>query len=273
MHHEDGLARRWTPAPALKATAALHVGGAFAAAAFPAAWPPILATLVASHLVLLGAGLAPRSRLLGPNLARLPEAAIGRREVALTFDDGPDPGTTPRVLDLLDERRVKASFFCVGERATAQSSLVREIARRGHSVENHSQRHSTRFGFYGPGRLRRELEAAQATLRQLAGTAPRFFRAPFGMRNPFLDPVLVHCGLRLVSWTRRGYDTVDSEVSRVLGRLCNGLAAGDILVLHDGVATGPWGNGRIVLEVLPRLLDRMDAARLVPVSLPAGCRG
>jgi peptidoglycan/xylan/chitin deacetylase (PgdA/CDA1 family) len=176
------------------------------------------------------------------------------------------------VLDLLDGRRAKATFFCVGERARAQADLVREIARRGHSVENHTQSHSTRFGFYGPSRLRRELEAAQATLAALAGAAPRFFRAPFGMRSPFLDPVLARCGLRLATWTRRGFDTVDADASRVLGRLCDGLGAGDILVLHDGVATGRRAGSQTVLEVLPRLLDRLDAARLVPVSLPAGCR-
>jgi peptidoglycan/xylan/chitin deacetylase (PgdA/CDA1 family) len=271
MRAEAGAGRRWNPAPAIKASAALHVGGALAAAAFPAAWPEIIATLAANHLVLFGAGFVPRSRILGPNLVRLPAAAAARREVALTFDDGPDPAVTPRVLDLLDARGARASFFCVGARAAAHADLVREIARRGHSVENHSARHSTGFGFYGPARLRREVEDAQATLAALVGAAPRFFRAPFGIRSPFLDPVLVRAGLRLASWTRRGYDTVAADAARVLDRLCDGLGAGDILVLHDGMATGRRADGGVVLEALPRLLDRLQAARLVPVSLPAGC--
>jgi peptidoglycan/xylan/chitin deacetylase (PgdA/CDA1 family) len=261
---------RWVPAPALKATAALHVGGAIAALAVPGAWPGIVVALAANHLLLFGAGLAPRSRLLGPNIVSLPAPAVARREVALTFDDGPDLATTPRVLDLLDAHGAKASFFCVGERAAACADLVREIARRGHSVENHSHRHSTRFGWYGPTRLRREIEAAQSTIAGITGVAPAYFRAPFGMRSPFLDPALAHCGLRLVSWTRRGLDTIDADPVRVLGRLCDRLAAGDILMLHDGVATGGRTDGRVVLEVLPGLLDRLAAAALAPVSLPRG---
>jgi peptidoglycan/xylan/chitin deacetylase (PgdA/CDA1 family) len=272
MRGGDAGGRRWNPAPALKASAALHVGGAVAALAVPAAWPEIVAALAANHLLLLGAGFAPRSRLLGPNLVRLPASAAARREVALTFDDGPDPSTTGTVLDLLDAYGAKASFFCVGERAAAHADLAREIARRGHGVENHSQRHSTRFGWYGPRRLRDEIESAQATLGRLSGAAPAFFRAPFGIRSPFLDPVLAGCGLRLVSWTRRGYDAVDDDPDRVLGRLCDGLGAGDILVLHDSVATGGRANRRVVLEVLPRLLDRLAAARLVPVPLQAAWR-
>jgi len=272
MRAEAGAGRHWNPAPAIKASAALHFGGALAAAAFPAVWPEIIAALFANHLVLFGAGFVPRSRILGPNLVRLPEAAAARREVALTFDDGPDPAITPRVLDLLDARGATASFFCVGAQAAAHADLVREIARRGHSVENHSWGHWAGFGLYGPGRLRREVEGAQATLAALAGAAPQFFRAPFGIRSPFLDPVLARAGLRLASWSRRGFDTIAADAARVLDRLCDGLAAGDILVLHDGVATGQRANAQVVLEALPRLLDRLEAARLVPVSLPVGCR-
>ena len=91
---------------------------------------------------------------------------------------------------------------------------MREIVRRGHAVENHSQHHSTAFGWYGPARLRREIAAAQGTLAALAGRTPAFFRAPFGVRNPFVDPVLARLGLTYVSWTRRGYDTVDERRGR-----------------------------------------------------------
>jgi peptidoglycan/xylan/chitin deacetylase (PgdA/CDA1 family) len=262
--------RRWTPA--LRATAALHAGGVVAALALPAAWPAVLAGLAANHLVLFGAGLAPRSRLLGPNLSRLPPAAVARREIALTFDDGPDPATTPAVLDLLDAHGATATFFCVGERAAVAGELVQEIVRRGHRVENHTHRHSTRFGWYGPARLAREIGDAQAVLVRLAGAAPRFFRAPFGVRNPFLEPALARAGLRLVSWTRRGYDAVDADPRRVLARLSASLAPGDILVLHDGVATGGRADRRVVLEVLPRLLERAASAALVPVTLQAACR-
>jgi peptidoglycan/xylan/chitin deacetylase (PgdA/CDA1 family) len=148
---------------------------------------------------------------------------------------------------------------------------VREVVRRGHAVENHSRDHSTAFGWYGPDRLRREIAAAQGTLAALAGRAPAFFRAPFGVRNPFVDPVLARLGLTYVSWTRRGYDTVDSDAARVARRLAVRLQAGDVLVLHDGVATGARRAQPAVLEVLPRLLALAASQGLKPVTLGAAC--
>ncbi len=263
--------RRWDPAPAIRFTAFFHVGSVAALAAVPELWPPIVAGLAANHAVLFTASLLPRSQLIGRNLVRLPEAAARRGEVAITFDDGPDPEVTPRVLDLLDARGATASFFCVGERAAAAPGLVREIVRRGHSVENHSLRHSTGFGWYGPWRLRRELEGAQRALTETAGVAPRFFRAPFGTRNPLLDPALARLGLTLASWTRRGYDTVDADAARVLHRLVEGLGGGDVLLLHDGVTVRQRRGVPTVLAVLPRLLEQLADRGLKPVSLRTAC--
>ena len=261
----------WRPMPALRATAVIHVGGALALAWRPEDWPWVAAALAANHAVLFAASLAPRSRLLGPNMVRLPAVAARRGEVAITFDDGPDPEVTPRVLDLLDARRARASFFCVGERAAAFPHLVREIVRRGHSIENHGLGHSIAFGWYGPWRLRHELETAQQMLSEIAGTPPAFFRAPFGTRSPFLEPVLARCGLRYVSWTRRGYDAVDRDGARVLRRLVKGLAAGDVLLLHDGVAVRERRGAATVLAVLPQLLERLAEGGLKAQSLPSAC--
>jgi peptidoglycan/xylan/chitin deacetylase (PgdA/CDA1 family) len=198
---------------------------------------------------------------------RLPAAAVRRGEIALTFDDGPDPEVTPRVLDVLAAHGARATFFCVGGRARRHPGLVRDVAAAGHAVENHTEHHSTGFAWYGRARLRAEIDAAQRTLAALAGRAPRYFRAPFGMRSPLLDPALAQLGLRLVSWTRRGYDTRDADAARVLGRLVRGLAAGDILVLHDGVATGRPMPANTALAVLPALLQHVRAAGLRPVTL------
>lgn len=152
----------------------LHAAGAIALTVQPAWWPWVLGVLAGNHLVLIAAALWPRGRWLGPNLTRLPASAIGRHEVALTFDDGPDPEVTPRVLELLDRYQAKASFFCIGEKAAAFPETVREIARRGHSVENHSYRHSGAFALYGVFRLRREVETAQAVIARITGRPPGF---------------------------------------------------------------------------------------------------
>ena len=253
--------------PLLWATAWLHAGAGLAVLAVPAQWPWALAVLALNHALITGLGLWPRSTALGANLLRLPEASAARNEIALTIDDGPEPAVTPAVLDLLDAAGARATFFCIAERARRHPELVREIVRRGHDVQNHSHAHSHRFSLLGPRGLAREILAAQAVLTEVAGEAPRFFRAPAGLRNPFLAPVLHGMGIALASWTRRGFDTRERDPQRVLQRLTRGLAAGDILLLHDGNCARDAQGRPVVLTVLPALLDELHRAGLVPVTL------
>lgn len=262
-------ATRWHPPPLVAGSLGVHAAALAAVLARSSAWPWALGAVLADHVLLAGAGLTPRSHLLGPNLTRLPAPAAGRGEVAITLDDGPDPKVTPRVLDLLDERGAKATFFCIGERVARHAELTREMARRGHSVENHSQRHLHRFTLLGPRALRAEIERAQDAIGIATGRQPLFFRAPAGLRSPWLEPVLRRFGLQLASWTRRGFDTVSARADAVLGKLTRGLRAGDILLLHDGRAALTGAGVPVVLEVLPRLLDALAAKDLTPVTLRA----
>ena len=115
--------------------------------------------------------------------------------------------------------------------------------------------------------MAREIAAAQDRLADITGVAPRYFRAPAGLRNPFLAPVLERLGLELVSWTRRGFDTVRRDPERIVDALARELAAGDILLLHDGHAARTQAGRAVVLDVLPALLTRAAAAGLRPVTL------
>lgn len=258
---------RWKPPLAIQASVALHAAAAVALIARPNLWPWVLGAVVADHLVLTAAGLWPRSRLLGPNWTHLPAAAAEAGSVAITIDDGPDPAITPRVLELLDQHSAKATFFCIGERVEQHSQLAREIISRGHAIENHSQHHLHRFSVLGPRGMAAEIASAQDTIEAVTGQRPRFFRAPAGLRSPFLDPVLARLGLRLASWTRRGFDTVNPDATTVYRRLTRNLRAGDILLLHDGHAARTSTGSPVILEVLPRLLQAMTAANLTPVTL------
>jgi len=125
------------------------VGAIALAALRPQLWPWSLGPIAADHLLLAGIGLWPRSTLLGSNWRRLPREAAAGGAVALTIDDGPDPEITPRVLDALDQHATKATFFCIGERVLRHAALAREIVRRGHAIENHSQRHVHSFSLMG----------------------------------------------------------------------------------------------------------------------------
>jgi peptidoglycan/xylan/chitin deacetylase (PgdA/CDA1 family) len=256
--------RTWSPSITIRLSIALHLACAIGFVAWPGRWPWFLAALVLCHAVLGFGSMWPRSRLLGPNVVRLPVAAARRGEVALTFDDGPDPDVTPKVLAILDEYGAKASFFCVGDNVAAYPEIVRDILRRGHSVENHSMHHSNLFGFFGPTAIRKDIGMMQSLLAKLGARPPLYFRAPMGIRNPFLDPVMARLGLKYVSWTRRGFDTTRSSPAKVLERLTSGLAAGDIMLLHDRKTVHGEPS---VLTVLPIVLERIRANGLKSVSL------
>jgi peptidoglycan/xylan/chitin deacetylase (PgdA/CDA1 family) len=259
----------WRPTPAVRISLLLHAAAVVTVVVQPAWWPWALGAVALNHLLLTAAVLWPRGQVLGANLVRLPAAAAARKEVSLTFDDGPDPEVTPRVLDLLDRHQAKASFFCIGEKATAYPDIVKEIVRRGHSVENHSHCHSRAYAFCGIFRFKRDVETAQTIIAGITGRAPQFFRAPVGLRSPLLDPVLARCGLHYVTWTRRGFDAIHRDPERVLQRLAGGLAAGDILVLHDCGYSRTRDGTPVVLSVLPELLDRIKAQGLKSVTLSA----
>jgi len=259
--------RPWPWPGAVSASVGLHAAAAAAAAVVPGAAPWALAAVVANHLALTAAGLWPRSAWLGPNVTHLPAQAVARAEVALTLDDGPDPEVTPAVLELLAKLGAHATFFCIGERVRAHPGLVRDIVAAGHSVQNHTLHHRHHFSLLGPRGFVREIGDAQKLLADVSGQPPHCFRAPAGLRNPLLDPVLHRLGLHLVSWTRRGFDTRVADPVRVYSRLARGLAAGDILLLHDGHARRDERGQPLLLQVLPRLLHTIHAAGLRTVTL------
>ena len=260
--------RAWSPAPAIRASAGLHLGAAAATLAMPAIWPWMLGAVALNHAVLTAAGMIPRTALLGPNLRRLPPGRAARGEVALTFDDGPDPMLTPRVLAMLAEAGARASFFLIGERARRHPALVRAILAGGHSIENHTDTHPTFFAALGMGGQRRQILRAQQSLHD-TGAAPRWFRPPMGLRSPLLDPVLARVGLHHASWTWRSADAVLPDAEAILRRLRR-VGAGDVVLLHDGTWRADAIGQPPLLRVLPRLLERLrrDGLRAVPLPPP-----
>lgn len=259
---------RWRPTALVSITLLLHLALLATIVVVPDAWRWVLAIILANHLLITLVGLWPRSTWLGPNWTRLPPACAARSEIALTIDDGPDPDVTPQVLELLDRYCVKASFFCIGDNAARYPDLCRNIVERGHTIENHSQRHRHNFSLLGLRGLRREIQAGQNTLSAITGCAPLFFRAPAGLRNIFLAPVLAGLGLRLAAWTRRGFDTNTADPALVCRRLAQNLKAGDILLLHDGNCARTSAGVPVIIAVLQPLCEAAAKAGLRFVTLP-----
>lgn len=266
------LGRLAKQSPFIGCSVGFHAVAVVGIWASPAYWPFWVGGVLANHLILSTVGLVPQGDLLGPNATRLPTESAKRNEVAITIDDGPDPDVTPEVLRILAEHDAKATFFCIGERVRAFPDIVRQISRAGHDVENHSRTHSRAFSLFGIRRIRAEICGCQNDVFSVVGRMPIFFRAPAGLRNPLLQPVLSAFGLRLVSWTRRGLDTIEASPEVVLRRLTRDLAAGDILVLHDGAAARTPAGGAVILEVLPDLLLQLHRAGLRTVTLDEAFR-
>ena len=201
-------------------------------------------------LTTIGLGVAfPQLSLFGPFVCR---GSRDRKRVALTFDDGPDERSTPALLELLQQRSVKAAFFGVGKRVAAHPDLAMRIVREGHLLENHSFAHSNATNFFSMPRLRNELSQAQDAIRQATGVAPSCFRPPMGLSNPRIFRAAREAGLKVIGWSARGLDTKLTNSEEVVSRICRRIQPGAIILLHDGNIPAD----RLVTTV-KTLLDRL----------------
>lgn len=208
------------------------VAALLCALAFALGKPLICWAIIVVLTIVVGLGVAlPQMSFFGPFVCRGQDS---RRQVALTFDDGPDARSTPALLDLLRHEEVPAAFFCIGKRVAAESELTARLSREGHLLGNHTFNHSNLTNFFGPGRLRNELRTTQSAVAAAVGAAPTCFRPPMGLSNPFTFYVAKKLGLKVVGWTIRSLDTRLTEPERVVQRVVARLSPGAIILLHDG---------------------------------------
>jgi peptidoglycan-N-acetylglucosamine deacetylase len=192
----------------------------------------ILGAIVLVLLLVLGFGVAvPQLRLFGNFICR---GAGPKKRVALTFDDGPDPRSTPQLLELLRSEKIPAAFFCIGKKVEACPEVAGQIVRDGHLLENHSYAHSNFTNFYATARLERELAQAQAVIQKTSGTVPAYFRPPVGLSNPNTFRAAKRLNLQVIGWTIRSLDTVIADPRKIVARITRGLRPGAIILLHDG---------------------------------------
>ncbi len=186
-----------------------------------------LGVLFLSHLLVLYPTLVANCSWWGPVMTRF---QTPRREVWLTIDDGPDPAHTPRMLALLERFEAKATFFVIGRRALEFPAEIERMRAAGHEVANHTCTHpSGSFWAFPPARIAAEIDRHPA--------ASRFFRAPAGLKNFFVHPLLRGREMVLVGWTVRGLDTMKRDPAAVAERIRRRLKPGAIVLLHEGHRT------------------------------------
>ncbi len=213
-----------------------HIVASISGMAAAAAWAfhdfILLGVVVATFFVVMGLGVAlPQLRFFGDFICR---GSSSRRCVALTFDDGPDPRSTPALLELLRMEKVPAAFFCIGKKVESDPELAARIVREGHLLENHSYAHSNFTNFYSTARLQAELVQTQAVVEKASGVSPKYFRPPVGLSNPGTFRAARNLNLQVIGWTIRSLDTVIASPDKIVARVKRGLQPGAIILLHDG---------------------------------------
>jgi len=223
--------------------------------------------LFTSHLLLVFCTLVPTLRQFGPVITKYSTPA---RTVWLTIDDGPDPQTTPGVLALLQKHGARATFFLIGTKAAKYPDLTHMILKAGHSIGNHTQTHP-KYSFWrlGPNKLAREIDGFESTLSSIGIPPPIWFRAPVGMKNPFLHPILAARGLGLVAWSARAFDTRTDDTAKIVNRIKRSVRSGAIILFHEAQ------NPDVCLNALDKLLKELTAEqfRIIipkPAELLAG---
>lgn len=203
------------------------------------------------------------SPVFGRVVSRLPDRD---RAVALTFDDGPNPEATPRILDVLRDEEVHATFFLLGKHVERWPHLARRIVDDGHAIGNHGYHHR-KLHLRGPAYARVDLAVGTEAIVRATGTTPRHFRAPHGFRSPWVNAIARGLGQRPVGWTLGVWDTDRPGAAAIAERVRRGVRPGCILLLHDGDAYDPAGDRTQTAEAVRDIIRdlRSSGYRFAPL--------
>jgi peptidoglycan/xylan/chitin deacetylase (PgdA/CDA1 family) len=188
------------------------------------------------------------------------------RGVALTFDDGPSPQTTGKILDALKREGHKATFFVIGRKAEKHPDIVKRIVAEGHALGSHSYSHPRLFSLLSLSAVRVDLKRSLDVLEKITGQKPTLFRPPIGHTNPRVGKVVRELGLTVVGWSVRALDGLSSaDPESVSMRVGKGLEDGAIVLLHDAAERDDFKPASV--EALPRILAAMHAKNLTSVMV------
>lgn len=182
-----------------------------------------------------------------------------KNEIALTFDDGPHPEFTPKVLEILKQFNAKATFFVIGKNAEKHPELVQQIIAEGHDIGNHSYLHSNNYGFLSRNEVTKDIMKSQKILFEITGKRVQLFRPPFGVTSPNIARAVKNLSLKTFGWSVRSYDTVAKSSEMVFLKISSKIKKGDVLLLHD--------TSTLSVEVLEKLLQYLKTKDVNSVTL------
>jgi peptidoglycan/xylan/chitin deacetylase (PgdA/CDA1 family) len=182
------------------------------------------------------------------------------KSISLTFDDGPDPEYTPKILDILQKYNLKATFFVIGKKAELYPELLKRMDAEGHCIGNHSYSHSYFIAFYTSKALRKDIGRCNEVITQIIGKKPVYFRPPFGVTNPNYADVLAAHHLHSVGWSLRTMDTMAKNKYQVIETVISKIQKKDIILFHDRLAC--------TAESLPDIIEHCQNKKLTIEPLP-----
>lgn len=226
------------------------------------AWP-IGAALIAYVAVILTGVLNPRLAMFAPVVSR---GTSGRSEIALTFDDGPSPRTTPKILAELARHDARATFFVLGAKVERHPEILKAIAAAGHEIGVHGQEHDRLLSLRHPRRIEAEIEQVRTIVESITGRRPHLFRPPVGHVSPRTAVASRALGLTLVGWSIRARDGLrQTTAASVVRRVAAGLHPGAIVLLHDASEDEQFEPAGVA--ALPELLAEAARRGLACVTL------
>ena len=185
--------------------------------------------------------------------------SINKNQVAITFDDGPNPEYTPKVLALLEKHNAKATFFCIGKNIEMHPEIFKSIVEQGHTIGNHTFSHSTNFGFFSTKEVVEELLLTNKIIKQQTGLEAQLYRPTFGVTNPRIKRAIKITKLQPIGWNKRSLDTRNITEKRILNRVTKNLKKGDIILLHD--------TSEKTIVVLEQLLLFLQQQKITSVTI------
>jgi peptidoglycan/xylan/chitin deacetylase (PgdA/CDA1 family) len=173
-------------------------------------------------------------------------AKTDKKQIAISFDDGPVYEYTPRILELLAEFKVPAAFFCIGKRVKENEELLRQVHKAGHIIGNHSYSHDTWFDLFSANKMYEDLRMMDEAMQKAIGLRPKLFRPPYGVTNPNLKKAVNKGNYIPVGWNIRSLDTVITDEHKLLAKVTKALKPGAVVLFHD--------TGKAIPAILPAFI-------------------